>query len=58
MRESINLLEEDVLYQLDLWFEEYDEFCQAKYLPNGNGNGSSDADELETAPKIVIKLSL
>nr|CUM62003.1 protein of unknown function [Planktothrix agardhii] len=56
LRESINLLEEDVLYQLDLWFEEYDEFCQAKYLPNGNGNGSSDADELETAPKIVIKL--
>jgi hypothetical protein len=34
LKQAINLLEEDVLYQLQLSLEEYDQYCQAKYLPN------------------------
>jgi hypothetical protein len=58
LKAAINLLEEDVLYQLDLLLEEYTQYCQARYLPNGNGNGYSDTDtdEVETAPKVLIKI--
>ncbi|MDD1449532.1 hypothetical protein MEN98_26310, partial [Dolichospermum sp. ST_sed8] len=34
LKQAINLLEEDVLYQLQLSLEEYNQYCQAKYLPN------------------------
>jgi len=62
LKAAINLLEEDVLYQLELILEEYDQYCQARYLPNGNGNGNGhsssdvDADEVETAPKVLTKI--
>jgi hypothetical protein len=58
LKAAINLLEEDVLYQLDLILEEYDQYCQARYLPNGNGHSSSnvDADDAETAPKVLTKI--
>lgn len=55
LKEGINLLEEDVLYQLDLLLEEYDQYCQAKYLPNGNGNYQNANDD-ETAPKVLTQL--
>jgi len=62
LKAAINLLEEDVLYQLDLLLEEYDQYSQAIYLPNGNGNSHSssssdiDLDEDETAPRVLTKL--
>ncbi len=58
LKAAINLLEADVLYQLYLLLEEYDQYCQAKYLPNGNGNASaiSDAYEDETAPRVLVRL--
>ena len=60
LKAAINLLEEDVLYQLDLLLEEYAQYCQTRYLPNGNGNGNgysdTDTDEAETAPKVLIKI--
>ena len=56
LKEAINLLEEDVLYQLDLLLEEYNQYCQAKYLPNGNGNGQNIQEDDETAPKVLTRL--
>jgi hypothetical protein len=58
LKEAINLLEADTLYQLDLLLEQYDQYCQIRYLPNGNGNGntSSHSDEDETAPRVLKKL--
>lgn len=41
LKAAINLLEEDVLYQLNLLLEEYEQYSQAQYLPNSNGNGNS-----------------
>jgi len=56
LKAAINLLEEDVLYQLDLLLEEYAQYCQTRYLPNGNGYSDTDTDEAETAPKVLIKI--
>ncbi|MDS3861327.1 N-6 DNA methylase [Thermosynechococcaceae cyanobacterium BACA0444] len=56
LKAAISLLEEDVLYQLDLLLEEYDQYCQARYLPNGNGSSHSDLEDAETAPKVLIRI--
>jgi predicted type IV restriction endonuclease len=51
IKAAILLLEEDVLYQLQLLLEEYDQYCQNKYLPNINGS-----EQKETATKILDTL--
>ncbi|MDJ0662686.1 MAG: N-6 DNA methylase [Crocosphaera sp.] len=60
IKEAINLLEEDVFYQLELLLEEYDQYTQANYLPNGNGNGKnhdkSVVENSETALKTLNRL--
>jgi hypothetical protein len=56
LKEAINLLEEDVLYQLNLFLEEYDQYITTKYLPNGNGNGQGTTEDEETVPKILTRL--
>ncbi|MFM7363080.1 MAG: Eco57I restriction-modification methylase domain-containing protein [Cuspidothrix sp.] len=57
IKAAILLLEEDVLYQLQLLIEEYEQYCQAKYLPNGNGiNKSNNIGEKETTTKILERL--
>ncbi|PPJ64328.1 Eco57I restriction-modification methylase domain-containing protein [Cuspidothrix issatschenkoi] len=53
IKAAILLLEEDVLYQLQLLLEEYDQYCQAKYLPNSNG---IDKTNKETATKTLERL--
>ena len=52
LKRGISLLEEDVLYQLDLLLQEYQEYTHARYLPNGMGDGD---DEL-TEPKVIHDL--
>ena len=52
LKRGIGLLEEDVLYQLDLLLQEYVEYTQAKYLPNGN----SGIDEEPTTPKLITEI--
>lgn len=57
IKAAILLLEEDVLYQLQLLIEEYEQYCQAKYLPNINGiNKGNNIGEKETATKILEHL--
>lgn len=56
LKAAINLLEEDILYQLNLFLEEYDQYITTKYLPNGNGNGQGTTEEEETVPKILTRL--
>lgn len=57
IKAAILLLEEDVLYQLQLLIEEYEQYCQAKYLPNINGiNKGNNIGEKETATKILERL--
>lgn len=57
IKAAILLLEEDVLYQLQLLIEEYEQYCQAKYLPNGNGiNKVNNIGEKETATKTLERL--
>ena len=51
LKRGIGLLEEDVLYQLDLLLQEYVEYTQAKYLLNG-----SDPDDVPTEPKVITDL--
>ncbi len=51
LKRGIGLLEEDVLYQLNLLLQEYREYTQAKYLPNG-----SDSDDEPTEPKVITNL--
>ena len=51
LKRGIGLLEEDVLYQLDLLLQEYSDYTQAKYLPNG-----SDPDDVPTEPKVITDL--
>jgi len=52
LKRGIGLLEEDVLYQLNLLLQEYREYTQAKYLPNG----LSDPDDEPTEPKVITDL--
>lgn len=51
LKQGIGLLEEDVLYQLDLLLQEYSDYTQAKYLPNG-----SDPDDEPSEPKVITDL--
>jgi hypothetical protein len=51
LKRGIGLLEEDVLYQLDLLLQEYIDYTQAKYLPNG-----SDPDDVPTEPTVITDL--
>ena len=54
LKRGISLLEEDVLYQLDLLLQEYREYTQAKYAPNGNEG--ADIDDEPTEPKFITRL--
>jgi hypothetical protein len=60
LKAAINLLEEDVLYQLNLLLEEYSQYEQAQYLPNGNGSSSDvndqDTEEVDATPKVLLKI--
>ncbi len=51
LKRAIALLEDDVLYQLDLLLQEFVEYTSAKYLTNGNS-----IDEAETAPQKMTDL--
>ncbi len=51
LKRGIGLLEEDVLYQLNLLLQEYREYTQAKFLTNG-----SDPDDEPTEPKVITDL--
>lgn len=53
IKAAILLLEEDVLYQLQLLLEEYDQYCQNKYLPNIH---ATEQNYQETATKILDRL--
>lgn len=50
LRTGIKLLEDDVLYQLELLLKDYEEYAQGGYFPPGKG------ERLETAPQTLIKL--
>ena len=51
LKRGIGLLEEDVLYQLNLLLQEYREYTQAKFLTNG-----FDPDDEPTEPKVITDL--
>jgi type I restriction enzyme M protein len=53
IKAAILLLEEDVLYQLQLLLEEYDQYCENKYLPNIH---ATEQNYQETATKILDRL--
>ncbi|KZL50316.1 hypothetical protein A2T98_08080 [Nodularia spumigena CENA596] len=56
LKEAINILEEDVLYQLSLSLEEYDQYCQTKYLPKATDELTNGTASNETITKTLEDL--
>ncbi len=44
LKKAIALLEDDVLYQLELLLDEYEDYIKSTYLVNGNGNSKSNQE--------------
>ncbi|MDB9303119.1 N-6 DNA methylase [Nodularia spumigena CS-591/12] len=56
LKEAINILEEDVLYQLSLSLEEYDQYCQSKYLTKATDKLNNGTASNETITETLEKL--
>ncbi len=63
IKKAINFLEEDVLYQLEIFLKEYEQFINSEYYPNGkerktNNNGQINLylNQDETASQLLERL--